>query len=106
MIEREKSRAHERSPERRDEIVKLVEPPVRVLAREPGIGEGRLKGEKINSRVRNADDERRLAALDDEPGRMLGGHSGALSSEGSAAAPAAPMTAPSLTSLVAAAMSG
>ena len=101
-----KSRAHERSPERRDEIVKLVEPPVRVLAREPRIGEGRLKAEKIYARVRNADDERRLAALDDEPGRMLGGHSGALSSEGSAAAPAAPMTAPSLTSLVAAAMSG
>ena len=106
MIERESLRAHERSPKRRDEIVKLVEPPVRVLAREPGIGEGRLKAEEICSRMRNADDERRLAALDDEPGRMLGAHRASLSSDGQRRDPDASMTAPSLTSFVAAAMSG
>ena len=100
------SRAHERSPDRRDEIVKVVKPPIRVLAREPGIDEGWLKPQKVNARVGNADDERRLAALDDKPVGILGAHRASLSSPGSAAAPTASTTAPSLTSLVAAAMSG
>ena len=62
-----KPRAQQRRAERRDEIVELVEPPIRVLAREPRIDESGLEPEEVCARVGNADDERRLAALDDEP---------------------------------------
>ncbi len=62
-----KPRPHQCRAERRDEIVELVEPPIRVLAREPRIDEGRLERQQVRSRMGNADDERRVAALDDEP---------------------------------------
>src|ERR1700677_1536165 len=98
--------SHQCRAERLDEIVERVEPPIRVLAREPRIDEGRLEAEELCPRMGNADDERRIAALDDEPVGTLGGHRAGFSSEGSATAPIASMTAPLLTRLLAVAMSG
>ena len=86
-------RAHQCRAERRDKVVELVEPPIGVLAREPRIDESRLECHEIRPRVRNADDERRIAALDDEPVGALAGHRAGFSSPGSAAAPTASMTA-------------
>src|SRR5580692_11496913 len=97
---------HQRRAERRDKVVELIEPPIRVLAREPRINESRFEPEELCSRVRNADDERRIAALDDKPVGMCGGHRGSPSSEGRVAAPTASMTALRLARFVAAAMSG
>ena len=99
-------RAHQGRAERCDKIVKLVEPPIGVLAREPRIDESRFESQEVRSRMGNADDERRIAALDDEPVGTLGSHRAGFSSPGSAAAPTASMTALPLTRLVAAAMSG
>ena len=101
-----KPRAQQRRAERRDKIIELVEAPIRVLARDPGIDESGLEPEEVCARVRNADDERRLAALDDDPVGTERCHCAGLSSPGSVAAPTASMTVPSLTSLVAVAMSG
>src|ERR1700679_357607 len=60
-------RAHNSRAERLDKVVERVEPPIRVLAREPWIDEARLEAEELCPRVGYADDERRVAALDDEP---------------------------------------
>jgi hypothetical protein len=60
-----KLRTHQCRAEERDEIVERVEPPIRVLAREPRIGEGRLEAEELCASMGNADDERRIATLDD-----------------------------------------
>src|ERR1700677_1643790 len=98
--------SHQCRAERLDEIVERVEPPVRILAREPRIDEGRLEADELCPRLGNADDERRIAALDDEPVGTLGGHRAGFSSEGGATAPIASMTAPVLTRLLAVAMSG
>ena len=106
MIERESFVRTSVAPSGASEIIELVEPPVRILAREPRIDEGRLEVEEVYSRVGNADDERRLAALDDEPVRTPGGHRAGPSSAGSVAAPTASIMAPRLTRRVAAAMSG
>ncbi len=89
-----KFRAHERRPERAGEIVEFVEPPVRVLAGEPRTDESRLEVEEVCPGVRNADDERRVPALDDEPVGTLVAHRAGLSSEGSATAPTASIAAP------------
>ena len=98
--------SHQCRAEGRDKIVELIEPPIGVLAREPGTDESRLECHEIRARMGNADDERRIAALDDEPIGALAGHRAGFSSPGSAAAPTASMTAPLLTRLVAAMMSG
>ena len=86
MIERESLRAHDRRAERPDEIVELVEPPVGVLAREPRADEARLVVPELDAGVRNADDQRRLAASDIEPVRILAAH-GAASRTGRSSAP-------------------
>ena len=75
-------RPHHSRAEWRDKIVKRVQPPIRVFAREPWINEGRFESEELCPRVGNADDERRIAALDDEPIGTLGGHRAGLSSRG------------------------
>src|SRR5580704_17972091 len=88
-----KPRAHQCRAKGGDEIVERVEPPIRVLAREPRTDEGWLEAEELCSCVGSADDERRIAALDDEPVGALAGHRAGFSSPGSAAAPTASMTA-------------
>ena len=100
-----KPRAHHSRAERRDKIVKPIKPPIGVFAGEPRTYESRVESEEIRPRVGNADDERRVAALDDEPIGAFG-HRAGVSSPGSAAAPTASMMALPPTRLVARVMSG
>src|ERR1700733_11560174 len=58
-------RPHQCRAERRDKIVKRIKPPIGVLAREPRTGESRLEAEELCAGMGNADDERRIAALED-----------------------------------------
>src|ERR1700722_2007661 len=89
-----------------DKVVELVEPPIRIFAREPRIDEIRFEPKQICPRMRNTDDERRAAGLDHDPVGTLAGHRVGFSSPGSAPGPIASMTALRLTRLVAAMMSG
>src|SRR5579863_7680227 len=77
-----KQRPHDSCAERSDKIVKLLEQPIRVLPREPRIDEIRLERGEVRAGMRNADDQRRRAALDDQPVGALGGHRTALSRPG------------------------
>ena len=77
----------------------------RRLPRQPGATKRGLAAVELGSGVGNADDQRRVAALDRQPvGR--GAHRLAPSSAGSGVAPTAATIAPPRTSAVAAAMSG
>src|SRR5262249_13095743 len=101
-----KPRAHHSRAQRLDKIVERLDAPVRVLARKPRINESRFELGEVYAGVGNADDERRRAALHDQPVGVLAHHRGPRSRAGKIASPIASITAPLRTRLVAAAMSG
>ena len=83
------------------EIVQRAQAPVRVASRDPGADESGLAVAKIRSGVRDADDQRRVAALDKEP---VGGH--AASNSGQRTSPAAATNSSEAISAAAATISG